>query len=448
MILRFLVKFLFLAIAVIALVLFGSKWKLEKTLDEFFAAAKPFVDIQYDSASVSLSGEITVNEITASNGLFGEFFKTNEIKLYKGSLYDLIFADNKLSLQELPEKAYIVFNDTFLSLNTVNSLKAKRPPASALDILSSAYCGSRKQISFKDFKNMGYEYMTFSGEINYQRDQYSNTVILKGFFDADNLAKTQYQINIGNLAKMLESFPMLFTGVMSYNQVKPVIELIDIHHFDQGYNERKANFCAKQENVSLDEYYTGHAQAFESLLNEVDVELTQDFKQAYPQLIKSGTQSHWYFQPKPGFEFSSFDAYAFNDYIDLAGFKLTINDKPVNSFISEGSFEKIAYIPTFIEQKQMRELNPDDSLNYKTFTKEYRSIALSRINQFIDSTIKIKLKNDLSYEGVLTRSSNNKFWVRVRKYNGDVTLPIKHSDVSSLKVLVPKRVKEVNTPSS
>ncbi len=442
MILRFLVKFLLLAIIVSGIVLFGSQWKLEKSLNQFIASVKSQADIKYESAKIDFSGEITINGVKVYHPVFEELFEASQIKVYRGSLYETLFSKFSFSSSELPDNAHIIFKNALISFKSPNWLKGPLPPATSYDILESSYCGSIKRFSMKEIQGMGYDYLAFAGEINYQLDRYSGSAIVKGFFDVDNLAKAQYQINVGNLMAWQESLSARAVGQAKSDQVIPMFELFDLTYQDQGYNDRKARYCSMKENIEMADYYTGHIKVVDELMMQVGVKLTEGFKTSYLQMIKPNTQSHWYFQPKPNFEFSSFDAYHFDDFIELSGLQLKVNDAPVKAFIETGSFKEIAKIPDLVKQQEADERKLKENEIYVT-TKEYQSVSSSRVGRFVDYPIKVELKDGFFYEGRLTRTSNSQIWVTVRRHGGEVNMPINLSNIKSMQVEVTVKKKKV-----
>ena len=436
--LRFLIKFLLFAIVAIVATMLVAQWKLEKELDQLTSQARPFVDISYESAKISYTGEIKVNSINAYVNLMGTFVEIGEVRFSIGNLYELALFELGFRKRELPDSAYIVVEDLLVPFNS-KLVKAFETYSqdSGMDVLQTAYCGNTDKFDISAFEAMGFDYLALDSEVYYMLDKYSGSAVLNGSMDMEGAFKIDYQINIGSVLSWLESNKNRAIGQAPNEKIVPDLALLEIRQLDKGFNSRKAEFCAQRQGVSVEEYYSGHTEAFKQLINEVDIQINPEFLALYTESLKPESEVYWFIQPKANFDMGGIFYYDYEELVELSGFQMSINRKPVEKILEGWSYQKYSDIlARELVRKRQREMPNQRQYETVVIKREYRVQPLQNAGNFIDFDVRVTRNDGTLYLGKLTKTNDKNLWVLRRSSEGEITFPIKRTDVKSFEARV------------
>ncbi|TQV85283.1 hypothetical protein [Aliikangiella coralliicola] len=424
--LRFLIKFLLLAIVLTAASVLIAEWKLKKDIDAFARAIQPFVEFDYESANIGLTGEIRLHSITAFVEPLDVNVEIGELRFSAGNLYELAFLESDIRNNKLPENVQLKVRDVLLPFTPLltRSLQSNAPPASN-DILETAYCGDVERIGISEFEAMGFDYLAFSTEFFYLLDKYSGSVVLNGTIDVEDAFKVDYQVNVGGVMAWLESIAQREIGQARQEVVLPDLSLLEIRAQDKGYNQRKAQYCALKQDTTVEDYYAQHPKELEKILNESGIQLSEELKLLYPESIKPESEIYWFFQPKVNFEFAGITYYSYEELLDLSGFRLAINNKSVKQLMSGWSFANYSNIAELVA-KEKRRLSIEANNQYETVlvSKSYQTVPLSSAGNYINFPVKLTRDDGHLYEGKLIKTSDKSLWVLIRSAQGEATIPV------------------------
>lgn len=434
--LRFLVKYLLLAIILAAAAMLTAQWKLEKDIESFASAISPIAQFDYESAKISLTGEVKINSIR----VFVESIKANieigELRFSAGNLYDLAFLESQYRELKLPENGYLYLTDVLLPFNAqmLKSVKTDQDPTSA-SILDSTYCGTHDRIGAIELEAMGFDYIAFSGKHFYLLDKYSGSVVLNGNFDIEEMFDINYQINVSGVMAWLESMEEHRIGQFQEKVTPPQIALFEIRKKDRGFNLKKAEYCAIRENTSSDEYYKNHVSEIDKKLTSVGITVKDDAKLAYQAAIKPESEVVWFIQPKANFEFEGVDYYTFDELESLSGLRITVNGTQVSSYFDGWTGESFNRIAENLFKERAVELGATSPL-YKqvVITKAYKVFNLNRASEFEKEKVRVTRDDGRIFEGTLSRTSDKSIWLFQKLPTGDVTIPFARTRVVKFEV--------------
>ena len=434
--LRFLVKYLLLAIILAAAAMLTAQWKLEKDIDSFAYAISPFAEFDYESAKINLTGEVKINSIR----IFVESIKANieigELRFSAGNLYDLAFLESQFKEQKLPENGHLYMTDVLLPFNAqmLRAVKTEEEPTSA-NILDSAFCGEHDRIGALELDTMGFDYIAFSGKHFYLLDKYSGSVVFNGNFDIEDMFDVTYQINISGVLAWLESLEERRIGQFQEKAVLPQLALFEFRKKDRGFNLKKAEYCAIRENVTPEEYYKGHVAEVERQFKSVGITLKDDAKLAYEASIKPESQLSWFIQPKANFEFEGFNYYTFDELLNMSGLRVNVNGTQVSEYFDGWTGKNFNQIADNLMKERAVELGTTSPL-YKqvVITKEFKTFNLNRATEFENETVRVTRDDGRVFEGTLSRTSDKSIWLFQKLSTGDVTIPFARTRVVKFEV--------------
>ena len=433
--LRFLVKFLLMAIILAAITILTAQWKLEKDIDAFAGAIKPFAEFDYESAKIGLSGEVRVNSISIFIESISATVEIGELRFFAGNLYELAFFESNVRQNKLPENAHIFLTDVLIPFNPqlIRTLK-EDVPATTMDLINASFCGENDRIGIEEFEAMGYDYLSFSGKEFYLLDKYSGSVVVNGSFDFEDMFDIEYQFNVSGVMAWLESMEERRIGQFQQELIMPQLSLLEIRKKDAGYNRRKAEFCAIKESVEPEEYYTKHIEQIEALLSEANIELKEDAKLAYSKLIQPESQLQFFIQPKANFEFDGLNYYSQQELIDMSGLRVTIDGEEVKEYFENWTAKDFQQIAPNLLQKRVAEQNSQQLYQQVIVTKNYHDVNPSTANSYLNERVRITRDDGRVFEGELSRTSERSVWLYQRQPTGDITIPIARTRVVKFEV--------------
>jgi|GEM_PF-3284144 len=432
--LRFLVKYLLLAIILAAVIMLTAQWKLEKDINSFARAIQPFAEFDYESAKINLSGEVRINSIRLFIDAIDATVEIGELRFLAGNLYDLAFLESNLRHNQLPENAHLFLTDVLIPFNS-QLLKAMRPttPPTSVDMINAAYCGENDRLSIEQIEAMGYDYLAFSGKEFYMLDKYSGSVVVNGNFDIEDMFDIEYQFNISGVMAWLESLQVRQIGQFQQDVVQPQLSLLEIRVTDRGFNQNKAEYCAIKEEVATEDYYAGHLAAVEKLLTDANIQWKDSAKTAYAQMMKPDSQVLWFVQPNANFEWEGLKYYTFEELQDLSDLRVTVNGEPVSEFFEGWTAESFDEVAGIVLRKRAEE-NNTQLYREVVIDKSYQSVNPVRAEEFVSQQVRITRDDGRVFEGTLSRISDKSLWLYQRLPTGDITIPFARNRVTKFEV--------------
>ncbi|MET1257001.1 hypothetical protein [Aliikangiella maris] len=433
--LRFLIKFLLLVIVLGAITLLTAQWKLEKDIRSFADVISPYADFRYESARIGMSGEVKISSISLYIDSLSSTVEIGEIIFQAGNLFDLAFFESDIRQNKLPQKAHIFISNVLIPFTPalMNVFESDANPTT-IDILDAAYCGDIDHLGMNEFEAMGYDYLAFSSKDFYMLDKYSGSAILNGHAEIEEFLNISYQINIAGVLNWVQSVQDNALGVTS-EVVAPRLSLFDLRIKDAGFFEKKAQYCAKQQQVTVDEYYQGHVNKVSELFSEAGMTLSDSLKSGYTHLIKPQSTFHWFLQPEEEFNWHKIADYKLDEVIDKTGLKVSVNNQPVEEFVENWSSQKFANIAE-IELLKLAQKDPEKSSRYNiiTVTYSFQPVSVRQAGQYIDYRAKLLRDDNTLYEGRLNKVSAKTIWISVREKSGEVIIPVDRVRVKRLEV--------------
>lgn len=433
---RILVKFiLFVAITVTA-AFFISQWKLKDQLKIFSNQVRPFMDFNYDAASLNLKGEIKINGISLYIHNIGAHVEIRELNLFVGNLYQLALIQAGFQSEKIPQKAYIKFTDVLLPFDSKLLVELnKSVETTSFDVLETSFCGPVERFGLDEYDAMGYSYLSYSGDITYLLDKYDGSLGINGRFDIEDLYYTDFDIKIGGVLSWYEEFSQQRAGTRGANDgfITPDISKFEMNFRDQGYHLRKAEYCSRMQESKSD-YYSGHVEEVEQKLAGADMLMPDDFKLLYREALQPDSKINLVFEPKLNFEIKNFANYDYLQLVEAMGAKLMVNNKPVNLMNEGWSFEKVSRIKRQAQLIKEKSELPPPNYQFTIVPQSFQRINLNNINKYLNYRLKVQRTDGQLYEGRLIKSSADKVWIMTHSKDGKLTVPVNRSEIKSVEV--------------
>ncbi len=434
--LRILIRFFIFVALMVGGAFFFAQWKLKDELKTFSNQVRPFMDFNYDSASLNLDGEIKINGIGMYIQSVGAHVEIRELKLFAGNLYQLAFMQTGLQSKKLPEKTYIKFKDVLLPFDSKLLVELNRNmETTSIDVLETAFCGPVERFGLDEYAAMGYSFLSFSGDMQYLLDKYDGSLGLSGSFDIEDVYYTDFNLKVSGVLSWYEEFTQQMSGKRNSSEmyITPDISSLEVNIKDQGFHLRKAEYCSRLEESKTD-YYSGHVDEIESKLADVGMAVPEELKLFYRESIQPDSRVKWSLQPKINFEIKNIADYDYLQFVESSGLKVWVNDKPVNLITEGWSLEKISKIKKQAQQLKDQSALPPPSYQFTIVPQSFQKISLNSIDKYLQYRVKVKRDDGQIFEGRLTKLSRDKIWIMTHNKNGKLTLPFNRSEINTVEV--------------
>jgi hypothetical protein len=433
---RFLIRFLLLAVIVGGGGMFAAQWHLKNDLKDFTNKVRPFMDFSYDSASISYNGEVNIQGINIYIQSAGAQVDVGQLKFFVGNLYQLATFKSNYEANHLPEKAHLVLKNVLLPFDSKMLKQLNRNKVTtSFDIMETAFCGPVQSFGLDEYEAMGYSYLSFSSETYYQLDTQSGSVIIKGSIDVEEVNKTEYQFNIGGVLSWYEEMIEKMSGgsLADNSFITPELSFLEVSSKDQGYNLRKAEYCSSQENAKTD-YYSGHILKLEEILAGVGMSIPEEIKPLYLESIQPDSLVNFQVQPKVNFDLANMMRYEYAQLVESSGMQISVNDKPVNLLLADWSFSKLENILQIAKVKQEEEYKQKKQYEILMVQRKYQKVPVSSLDSYVHLKAKITRNDRKRFEGKIERTTTDKVWLIVHNQEGDVILPFNKNEITQVEI--------------
>jgi len=293
---------------------FGAKFYLHhevsSNLDAALDMARPFADIQYDSVSSTMSGELSVDGISARFGKFSDRVDIDKVSIITpGFLYLLRLGDMGANMRgsdpELPESFGFAIegmradlNDDFMK--ALSQAAREASPETDRDD-TSATCVGKYGFSMATLKQLGYNDVVISMSMGYEQDDGKLLVDMRA--DVDEMYGMQIDLTLEGT---------MTPQAIASGTFKP--RMIDgrIEYEDYSLIERTRSLCRRQ-GLSDDEVTTAEMDAFQAAGLETGIAFDELVMVPYQKFLSGGSKFILTAKPNEPVSLSQIDLYKASD---------------------------------------------------------------------------------------------------------------------------------------
>ncbi|MCK5663951.1 MAG: hypothetical protein KAI17_10710, partial [Thiotrichaceae bacterium] len=220
---------------------------------------------------------------------------------------------------------------------------------------------------------------------------------------------------------------------LSAKTLKPAGISLEIE--DDSYIKRKNDFCALQEDYSVNEYITEHVRQVGEYFSVYGIEIEDELLNAYKQLLI--TQGSIRFEADLSAlsdnitEAEELKSFSPNDIIQFIHLKLFINDKRINQLSLKVDRDKLATVAS----GQTSNLETPEKMKKKVLVyKKYHRIFPDSLKKYNGYRVKIETKNGKSYKGTLKTDNPKYIEVLIPMRAGNIGYQISKQDMKKVEV--------------
>ena len=212
---------------------------------------------------------------------------------------------------------------------------------------------------------------------------------------------------------------------------------------DDGFNQRRNDYCTKKAGKTVDAYIAEHTRLLVERLQANGIYLGPGLTEAYRNYLAVGSHVALNLSPPVPIDPREFQFYKPDDVIKLMGLTLKINEKPVTDLSIRWDNEKIAKA---LATKPAPELaaeaastptdrTPSSTAEPAIIPKSFHPIATSELGRYIGATAKVKTANGARYNGKIEAIADGMVTITIRKPSGTATLSLRRNEITEVDVL-------------
>lgn len=248
-----------------ALGYFGSKYylhdKVSRNLDAVLDAARPFVDVKYQGVSSTLSGDLSIDGITARMNGFADPLHIDSVRLVTGGYFELLdlasIGSGSNGQAEIPDELGIAFGGIRVSTESdfMRALEEARRAQYGVQEVSdpAAACVGRYGHSADMLRRLGYRELIVDAAVGYRQ------VEGRWLVDVTNRITDMYDLSIVLTFDGMPTPQSVMTGAFQPRLVEGRFEYVD-----RSLEERVMKLCTEMEDLPAEAVIAARVDAFQA----------------------------------------------------------------------------------------------------------------------------------------------------------------------------------------
>ena len=422
----------------------GYLWhEVKSNADELVQAASPFAKISYDSVHTSLLGdEIGLDNISIKPVMTQDEFRIEQVRISAPHIGYFIGAGDNVKKGQPPEnlamqirRMHIDMDSELFTMLEQMQQQAALAQTNETDMwltsLDALGCGDISSFAISDYLEMGFANIVADASINMAYDEQSKRTLIKVETHTDNL----YDIGIGLDFNVT---PQTMGSALLANSIPKTT----IRYRDTGYYQLRNNYCAKQNESSVEEYVDHHLNLFSTKLGAA---LPEQTVSAYKQFMLKGGTFIIGLNPSNEQSLEGLQYYAPADIIDMLGLSLTINNTKLDTDLIQwgNKPKKVTVRPDTLEAKPkvVREdrlrptITPTQGKEKQRRTAPpFQKINVDDAGKYIGKMAEVTTTEGKLRSGMLESVTDERINIELAFRTGSLSIPIDIRKIDDIRV--------------
>ncbi|PCJ31700.1 MAG: hypothetical protein COA90_05375 [Gammaproteobacteria bacterium] len=382
-----------------------------------------------------MDGSISIHGVSVS--LDAEtYFDIGSIELKLDSPFSYIDFKKQINTGGIPAKLQLKINHAYADLDLLTFLTKKPSKFDVIKAYATALkCGEIESFDYENLSDLGYSGIDSSINLDFEYNKLSKLVEMKFDLVLHDIESYSFSTSVPNI-----EYAQDFAN--PDNEIKHLEFKIE----NLGYNNKVTKFCSEKSGLDTDTYMAQYSAALKNYLTKANVKLSDSIYQAYDEYLYKQAPITFSFQPTDAINLKYIHLYETKDWPNILGLTLYVGDNVVDELSIDWNRDVV--ISNLLKSRNnLKIMTTDTNVKVKKITRtsssrstsntdNFISIPVAKIDQYIGSKVKLKLKNKLgkSYDGVVKEFSGNQVIIKIRMHGGRVELPIYIEDIGSVLV--------------
>lgn len=395
---------------------FYTEYKIEESLDKVVEMASMFADVSYGNATINFDGSFSLTDLRVSEIESSNEFSIDEIKFNSSSNWIFLAQVHKTSEEKM--RAWIEDQPDKISLN-INNFNFASDHEDWDSGVMVAGCGNINESGSHALTDLGYDRINVDFDMNIDLTNKAESTI-KLLTKADEIGYLDIVYNMN-----FSDFDLTSMGAGAVPELKSIVFQSSQ---DQHFSQNNIQYCAKQMNLSTEEYLATVVGDPSYLKGSglVPDQQMMDAVVAYTQ----GADLEVTLEPSISFSnFNQLKFYKAQDAVQLMGLTVQVGGEKLNDIVidMDGEGFKVAKA-NWKDNGASSETNS----TAESAKSGYHKVSLSDLNGLTGYYIKVSRKSAEPMVGKLLSARGGTVKLEQRRYGGSVTFPIENNDITKL----------------
>ncbi len=410
----------------------GYLWyNTKQQVDQFVMMAKPFAEISYGGIEVSPAGSLGVNRLRVVPHMVNDVITIGAVRLHAPNILALLKTRWQLSRGELPNALSLSVRELEFPLHG-GILGAPLPSSrqsSPLEDLDALGCGQVAHFAGTEWQDMGYDQFIGNVEIGYRLDAARNVLALRVDSNTRDWATLNMDFGL--------AIPGPVQSIMELAaQAKPKLASLNITIQDDGFNQRRNNYCAAKAGKTIDDYLADHVRLLVERLSANGITPGPGLIAAYRRFLSEGGRITLTATPPAPIDPAELQYYSAEDIVKLLGLKMQVNDEAVADLSASWDSAKLARaLGAEPESENSTEEAPTSSEQIVMIQKSFHPTPVGELGQYVGKIAKLKTATGATFTGQLEVVAEGIAKIKIRKSGGSITLSLRTNEIDSAQVL-------------
>lgn len=419
-------KWLFIAVAVIAVIIKASLWlSVRSIVNDAIAALSPVMEIRYGGISSSFDGRVGLQNVVINVPMAGDSLKVAHAQLKFNGLRELLSFKERLAERKLPEQLALELQGVELAVHGpfVQQLYAEPAEKSAFTAMSEVACGNVRNIGVDELLQMGYRTLQSDLEFSYRFEPGAQKLT----FNLRNDARDMLDLRVGMSLLNVSERP----GDMRVNP--PRIAQVTVEMDDNQYQRRVSEFCRGKLGLDQQAYLALSLEQFDKALRQQRIALDKPLLDAYGRYLADPRSLRIELTPTEGMAWDGLQFFEPKDVIGMLRPSILVNQEPV----SQLGFTWVDPLKRKITpESDLQVVSVEETVESKPRTQQYEFVSVESLAQYTGKRLQFITFDGAYYQGVLHKVENGRAYITVLMGTGTAEMFLRLNKINQVRVML------------
>lgn len=414
-------------------------YQVTSALDRTIAKAGPFAVVEYGGVSSSLSGSVSVEDVTVR--AFNDEVRMAAVELHTPNLLYVLSMVSDLEQGEPPESLEVRVRDVSLDLNGSlmsfldSALRAKAPRLPA----RNNPCGGRVVFGPAQWREMGYSRLVSDLRMRVDTDDSEAGLGFAVQATTEDMGSLSVDVRVSGVQPSLRGAPRAQDALL---------KRLEVVYRDASYTRRLVEYCARVADTDAEGYVRSVVGADDRyFMHTWGVVPGENLRAAYGRFLREPSEIRVLAQPDSPVQLATLHLYSPDDMVALLDLQVAVNGEPVDQprftmrpeLLTPGAgAPALSALPGMGSAPSVSASpRPAPAVKNEPRTLAFRAVDKNTLGRYVGRTVRIMTARNQEREGILMATDEDRVVLERRMYGGSMSVPVPLREIERVEVLLP-----------
>lgn len=421
-----LIKWIFLGIVAVALIIKASLWlSVRSIVNDAIASLSPVMEITYGGISSSFDGRVGLQNVVINVPMANDSLKVAHAQLKFDGLRALLSFKERLAERKLPEQLALELQGVELQVHGpfVQQLYSVPAEKSAFTAMSEVACGNVRNIGVDELLQMGYRTVQSDIEFSYRFEPGAQKLTFNLRSDSRDMLDMRVGMSLINVSER--------PGDMRVNP--PRVSQVTVELDDNQYQRRVSEFCRGKLGLDQQAYQALSLEKFDTALRQQRIALDKPVLDAYGRYLSDPRSLRIELTPSEGMAWGGLEFFEPKDVIAMLHPSVMVNQEPV----SQLGFAWVDPLKKKITpENDLQMVSAEETVESKPRTQQYEFVSVDSLAQYTGKRLQFITFDGAYYQGVLHKVENGRAYITVLLGTGSAEMFLRLNKINQVRVML------------